>query len=184
MNIAWWECQANTEWGRQQGNGCGENLTGMLWCCLSFPTADQLEQPTSFTSTVLSEHLQTVRDAECHWLLGQCRLWKKRRQMKMREWCSGSGGTRLLFAVASALARDNSTESVTSDAWGEAVVSTVGEPVPFPSSLIRLSSLWEFPVLWSVSCFFDVPDCVWIRDTPCFNDLSPVAHVCWVHSLL
>lgn len=74
---------------------------------------------------------------------------KNRRQMKMSEWCSESGRSRLWFGVGSALAESviNSAESVTwscmSDTGGGAVASTVGEPVPLPSRLTRLGSLLQ-----------------------------------------
>lgn len=91
--------------------------------------------------------------------------------------CSESKGSRLWIGVASTLARTNSTESVTSDTRGEALVSTVGQLVPLPSSLyFQLDSPSEAHSALICLMFLW---CAWacVSSRHCLNGLSLVAHV-------
>lgn len=82
---------------------------------------------------------------------------------RLREWCSESQGSSLWFGVSSTLERNNSMEPVTWITWssmsetrGEAVVSTVGDPVHCSLLWQGWAHRWSPLVLWSVLCYFDV----------------------------
>lgn len=119
--------------------------------------ASILHQPCSLrASSKLSEMLSLI-DCLDH-------VGSEKREGKWR-WESDAvkvgGGSRLWFRVASALGRKNSPESVTWETWssmsatgGEAVVASLCHCPPL---CLGWAACWSPPVLWSVSCFFDVP---------------------------
>lgn len=117
----------------QQVTMCQENTASRLQCCPRFPTMGQAEQPTSLNSTVHSEHPPNCQ--RCRVSLTALPKWSlKKKEGKWRESrCSESTGSRWWARLASTLARTDSTESVTSDTRGKALVSTVGQLVPFVS---------------------------------------------------
>lgn len=146
-----------TERSRQQSNSLGENIASTLWCSRCFLTISYLEHPSPALLTLSA--LQIVREAEYHWLLGPCGLWRKEGKWWKESRCSGSK------RGASTLARTKSSESVTSDPWGKALVSTVASLCHCPPLCILHRADWErLKVLLSVSCFFDVPGHIHILD--------------------